>query len=277
MSKKIWLITGISSGLGHHLAQKVIAAGDFAIGTFRRAEQAEYFNQIHAGRGLGLVMDVTQPAQVQAVFQQIETQFGRLDVLVNNAGVGFGGAIEEASMAEVRAVFEVNVFGALLSTQLALPMMRAQQSGHIFQISSGAGLKATPGFGIYNATKFALEGFSEALADEVGPLGIRVTIVEPGPFRTQFAGSSFWQAASTLEAYAATAGAFRKRMTEVVDGHQEGDPAKAADILLRMAREAAPPLRLPLGKIVFNGIQAKLDSIRKDVEAWRSVAESAVF
>ena len=189
--KKIWLITGISSGLGKSLAEAVINQGDFVIGTFRKDEQVEAFNQKYQDTALGVKVDVTQSADIQKVYQLVIEQFGRLDVLVNNAGVGFAGAVEEASLEEVRSVFEANFFGALEVTQAFLPLFRQQKSGHILQISSHGGIKAFAGFGVYNASKFALEGISEALAQEIAPLGIKLTLVEPGPFRTKFAGSGF--------------------------------------------------------------------------------------
>ncbi len=276
MDQKVWLITGVSSGFGKELALAVMEQGDFVVGTFRKTEQAEVFNVENTGRGLGLLLDVTDSQGVEAVFARIEQEFGRLDVLVNNAGYGIVGAVEEASLAETRAVFETNVFGALQVTQRALPLMRRQRSGHIVQISSGSGIKATAGFGIYNASKFALEGFSEALADEVRPLGIHVIIVEPGPFRTRFASGSLVAAAREIGDYAATAGAFRQRMA-AIDGKQEGDPEKGAKAIIQAVHAAEPPLRLPLGRLVLGNIQAKLDSVRKDLDNWRAVAEAAVF
>lgn len=277
MSQKVWFITGISSGFGHAIAQAVMQRGDFMVGTFRKPEQVEDFNRDNAGRGLALRMDLTDSQSIEAAFARIELEFGRLDVLVNNAGYGLAGAVEEANMDEARAIFETNVFGALQVTQQALPLMRRQRSGHIVQISSGSGFKASPGFGMYNATKFALEGFSEALADEVRPLGIHVTIVEPGPFRTQFAsGGSFLSAAREIKDYAATAGAFRQRML-AIDGKQEGDPAKGAQAIIQVVNSAQPPLRLPLGSRVSTYIQSKLDSVRKDMDDWQEVGARAVF
>jgi NAD(P)-dependent dehydrogenase (short-subunit alcohol dehydrogenase family) len=184
MNRKIWFITGISSGLGKAIAQTAVEKGDFVIGTFRSQIQADVFNNQHKDEASALKLDITKPKEIQKAFQTIKKQFGKLDVLVNNAGFGFAGAVEEASDKEVRAVFEANFFGTLQVTQAALPIFREQKSGHIIQISSHGGIKAFPGFGIYNASKFALEGFSEALAAEVAPLSIKVTIVEPGPFRT---------------------------------------------------------------------------------------------
>lgn len=272
----IWLITGVSSGLGRALAEAVIAGGDFVVGTFRDAGAADQFTNRHKPDALGVVLDVTDAAATEHVFGRIERELGRLDVLVNNAGYGLAGAVEETSEAEARALFEANVFGPLRVTQRALPLLRAQGRGHIVQISSHGGVKAFGGFGLYNASKFALEGFSEALAQEVAPLGIRVSIVEPGPFRTGFAGGSFWLAARQLDAYAGTAGAFRARMA-VGHGQQEGDPAKAAQAIRALVAAENPPLRLPLGRVALQTIQAKLDSVQADLNAGREVAAGAVF
>lgn len=276
MQNRIWFITGISGGLGKALAEAVMAHGDFAVGTFRNEQQAANFTKQNEGKGLGLVMDVTQQEQVRMALEVVQTNFGRLDVLVNNAGFGFAGAVEEATNEEVRTVMEANFFGALDVTRQALPLFRQQKSGHILQISSHGGIKAFPGFGIYNAAKFALEGFSEALAGEVAPLGIRLVIVEPGPFRTGFAASSFQEAAAKIDDYQATAGAFRERM-RAVDGKQEGDPAKAAAAIYHITTLENPPLRLPLGKIPLTTIQAKLDSVQKDLNDWRAMAEGTIF
>ncbi len=276
MKNSIWFITGISSGLGKALAEVVMSNNHFVIGTFRNAAQAADFNHQNEGKGLGLVMDVTLPGTIRAAFEVVQERYGQLDVLVNNAGFGFAGAVEEASDTEVRQVMEANFFGAFEVTRQALPMLRQQKSGHIVQISSHGGIKAFPGFGIYNAAKFALEGFSEALAAEVAPLGIRLTIVEPGPFRTGFAASAFQEASAKIDDYDATAGAFRQRM-RAVDGNQEGDPVKAAAAIFHITTVENPPLRLPLGKIPLTTIQAKLDSVQKDLNEWRTVAEGTVF
>lgn len=272
----IWFVTGISGGLGKSLANTIMQHGDFVIGTFRHAEQVDAFNAQHDGRGLALLLDVTKPDQIRQAVQTVQNRFGRLDVLVNNAGYGFAGAVEEATEADVRAVFEANFFGMLAVTQAFLPLFRQQQRGRIIQISSQSGVKAVPGFGIYNASKFAVEGLSEALAAEVAPLGIHLTLVEPGPFRTNFAGSSFGKAEQHITDYDGTAGAFRQRM-EQADGKQEGDPDKAADAIWNLSRQDSPPLRLPLGKIAVATIQAKIDSLQNDLDAGKTIAEQAVF
>lgn len=276
MTQKIWFITGISSGLGKALAEQVINNGDFVIGSFRSQIQADAFNNQHKDEAFGLTLDVTKPNEIAKVFKTIRDKFGKIDVLVNNAGFGFAGAIEETSNKETREIFEANFFGTLQVTQAALPIFRKQKSGHIIQISSHGGFKAFQGFGIYNASKFAVEGFSEALAIEVAPLGIKVTLVEPGPFRTNFAGNSFKEAVTIIEDYNETAGAFRQRM-KAVDGKQEGDPTKASKAIIDIASLDKPPLRLPLGKIAVASLTAKLDSVTKDLNDFKTVAENAVY
>ncbi len=273
---KYWFITGISSGLGKALAESVIQHGDFVIGTFRDPAQVAAFNARYEGKAHAMVLDITHEKGVETCVSQVMSTYGRIDVLVNNAGVGFVGAIEEASMEEVRQVFEPNFFGTLKLTQAVLPHMRKENNGHIIQISSHGGIKAFAGFGVYNASKFALEGYSEALAQEVAGLGIRVSIVEPGPFRTQFAGNGLGQAAQEIEDYAATAGAFRTKLKSV-DGKQEGDPQKAAKAIIKLVNSDDPSLRLPLGKTALVTIGMKLDSVKSDLEANREIAQGAVY
>ncbi|WP_046246810.1 oxidoreductase [Hymenobacter terrenus] len=276
MEKRIWFITGISSGLGRALAQALIEKDAFVLGTFRQQQQADEFNAANANKGFAFVLNLNDEKQIEEVAQQAIDKFGKIDVLVNNAGVGFAGAIEETSLPEIRAIFETNFFGTLKLTQALLPVFRRQKSGHIIQISSHGGVKAFAGFGIYNASKFALEGFSEALAQEIAPLGIKLTIVEPGPFRTSFAGPGFGLATAVIDDYNATAGLFRERI-KGVDGKQEGDPAKAAQAIIDVANAEQPPLRLPLGKIAIGTITAKIESIQNDLNANRQIAEQAVF
>jgi len=276
VEQKIWFITGISSGLGKALAQTVIENGDFVIGTFRNQIQTDAFNNQHKEEAFALTLDITKSDDIEQAFKLITEKFGSVDVLVNNAGFGLAGAIEETNIAETREIFEANFFGTLQLTQAFLPLFRQQKSGHIIQISSHGGFKAFPGFGIYNASKFALEGFSEALAIEVAPLGIKLTIVEPGPFRTNFAGSSFRQADKIIEDYNSTAGAFRERMKQV-DGKQEGDPIKASKAIFEITKLDTPPLRLPLGKIAIVSLTTKLDSVQKDINSFKDIAESVVY
>jgi NAD(P)-dependent dehydrogenase (short-subunit alcohol dehydrogenase family) len=276
MEKKTWFITGISSGLGQALAHAVVESGDFAIGTLRRQDQVDAFNRNHQGKAIAILMDVTDESHIKKSVEFIEQSVGKLDVLVNNAGFGIAGAIEETSESDAREIFEANFFGALRLTQSFLPKLRRQRSGHIVQISSHGGLKAYPGFGIYNASKFALEGFSEALALELEPLGIKVTIVEPGPFRTNFAGGSMRFANHIIDDYRATSGVFRERIKEV-NGKQEGNPALAAKAIIGLVRSPSPVLRVPLGKIAIASYLSKLASLQHDLERGRTQAESMVF
>jgi short-subunit dehydrogenase len=276
MKNNIWFITGISSGLGKALAQTVIENGDFVIGTFRKQSQTDDFNKQYKDKAFALTLDITKPVEIENVVKIVSEKFGKIDRLVNNAGYGIAGAIEETSTNEAKDIFEANFFGALKLTQSFLPIFRQQKSGHIIQISSHGGFKAFPGFGIYNASKFALEGFSEALASEVAPLGIKLTIVEPGPFRTNFAGRSFKQAAIQIDEYHATAGTFRERMKQV-DGNQEGDPVKASQAIVEITHLDMPPLRLPLGKIAIASLTAKLNSVQKDIDTFKNIAESVVY
>lgn len=276
MNTKIWFITGISSGLGAALANTVMHNGGFVVGTFRNQAMADLFNTENKGKGFGLVMDITHMDKISGALEQVIQKFGKIDVLVNNAGFGFAGAIEETTIEETREVFEANFFGALKLTQKLLPFFRKQKGGHIIQISSHGGFKAFAGFGIYNASKFALEGFSEALALEVAPLGIKVTIVEPGPFRTSFAGSSFRESKKTIEDYNETAALFRQRI-KAVNGNQEGDPEKGAKAIFDIASMDNPPLRLPLGKIALTSLMSKLVSVQSDLEEYKEIAEACVF
>lgn len=275
--RKTWFITGISSGLGEAFAQSVIEKGDFVIGTFRTQSQVEDFNKQHKENGFAIKLDISNETEIDKTVESIISKFGRIDVLVNNAGMGFAGAIEETSTQEVRQVFEVNFFGTLKLTQAVLPFMRKEKKGHIIQVSSHAGIKASAGFGVYNASKFALEGFSEAMAQEVAPLGIKVSIVEPGPFRTKFANKEKGiEAKKVISDYSETAGAFRNKL-KGIDGKQEGDPVKASQAIIDLVNSENPTLRLPLGKVALMTIGMKLDSIKSDLEANRKTAENAVY
>ncbi|MGB0166523.1 MAG: oxidoreductase [Luteibaculum sp.] len=276
MAKRTWLITGISSGLGRSITQSAMDAGDYVIGTFRQKAQVDDFNLQHKGIAEAFLLDLTSQTQIENLALEIQQRNLKVDVLVNNAGIGFVGAIEESSMEELRHVFEANFFGSFRLTQLILPMMQAEGKGKIVQISSHGGFKAFAGFGVYNASKFALEGFSEALAQEIAPLGIKVCIVEPGPFRTEFAGAKLVEAKRQIPAYQANAGAFRKKLKSV-HGKQEGDPKKAAEAILKWVDEELDVLRLPLGKIALNSLNSKLQSVAQDLEKSTSIATGAVF
>jgi len=276
MNNKIWLITGISSGLGKALAEAVIKKGDYVIGTFRKKLQVEAFNDKNIKNAHAIVLDITNDKQIKESIHLIINKYKKIDVLVNNAGMGFVGAIEETSMEEVRHVFETNFFGTLKLTQTVLPYMRKEKKGTIIQISSHGGIKAFAGFGIYNASKFALEGFSEAMAQEVAPLEIKVLIVEPGPFRTNFAGNGLGQAEKIIDDYSKTAGAFKTKL-KGVDGKQEGDPVKAANAIIDLINSKNTTLRLPLGKVAIMTIGMKLESIQSDIERNKQIAISTIF
>lgn len=276
MNKRIWLITGVSSGLGKALAEAVISSGDFVIGTFRKESEVKAFNEKYGSRATGILLDVTDISSIDETIGQLVSSVGHIDVLVNNAGIGFIGAIEEASVEEVRTIFEVNFFGMFKLTQAVLPHMRARKSGQIVQISSHAGVKAFAGFGIYNASKFAMEGMSEALAQELSPLGIKVSIIEPGPFRTNFAGRSLHQAEQVISDYDDSAGAFRQKLLSVHD-KQEGDPVKAAQLILDHVNDQDSTLRLALGSIPLKTIGMKIDSLQSDLDANRDASLKAVY
>lgn len=274
---KTWFITGASSGFGAELAKAIIESGDKVAATFRKAEQASSFPQQYNGNGLGVVLDVTQTEKISTALKEAIDKFGRIDVLVNNAGYGTIGAIEEFSLEEIRQQLETNFFGAVAVTKEIVPIMRQQGSGHIVQISSQAGFRATAGFGVYNASKFALEGFSEALALEVAPFGIKLTIVEPGPFRTQFLAGSMKMPQNRLDIYQKGPVAQMYQYQQKMDGNQEGDPVKAAKAIVDYVHSGKENLRLPLGKVTIQGMRAKLASVEKDIAANESIAVSTIF
>ncbi|HWL71931.1 MAG TPA: oxidoreductase [Geminicoccus sp.] len=273
---KTWLITGCSGGFGKLLAEAAAARGDQVVATARNTASLEELRQRHPATVRTVALDVTQADSIAHAVAATETAFGRLDVLVNNAGHGFMGAIEEATPDEYRPLFEVNVFGLIETTRAALPLLRRTGGGRIVNLSSGAGIIGMGGHGYYNATKFAVEGLSEALAQEVAPLGIHVIIVEPGPFRTEFLGRSIAVARRQIEAYAATGGAART-YREGNDGRQPGDPAKAVAVMMQAIDAEDPPLHLPIGPRAFDLAERKLAALRKDMDAWRPVAIDTDF
>ena len=269
--KKTWLITGCSSGLGQHLAVAAAARGDNVVATARDPAVLQPLTRQFPDNLKAVRLDVTDASAAAAAIAFAQQAFGGLDVLVNNAGVGFIGAVEEAEPSEYRPVFEVNVFGLIEMTRLALPVLRERGAGRIVNLSSGAGLSGGPGSGYYSASKFAVEGFSESLAREVEPLGLRVIIVEPGPFRTDFLGRSIALAKQVIGAYADTAGR-RRAYRDSNDGRQAGDPRKAAAVIVQAVEAANPPLHLPLGPVAYDIAEHKLSSLRADMDAWRAIA-----
>ncbi|MFN8012833.1 MAG: oxidoreductase [Holophagaceae bacterium] len=271
----VWFITGCSTGLGRVLVHELLAAGHRVAASARQPGSLAGLDPGDPARFLALRLDVTDPGHVAAAVDSAAAHFGRLDVLVNNAGYGVVGALEEVPEPEIRRVFETNVFGLMAVTRAVLPVMRAQGSGVVLNISSIAGFTATPGFGIYNATKFAVEGLSEALALDVAKLGIRVHIVEPGPFRTDFAGRSIVDT-PVLEAYASTTGATRRYVRDI-DGKQKGDPVQAAREMIRLVEEGSSSLRILLGKVAVDRMKLKLRQVQRELEAGEATALAMDF
>lgn len=272
----VWLITGSSSGLGLALAKAVLARGWRAVLTARRPEELAGLAAAHPGRALALRLDVTDGASVEQAVAGAEARFGRIDVLANAAGYGYLAAIEEGEDAGVRAQFETNVFGLLAVTKRVLPGMRARRSGHVVNFSSLGGLVAFAATGYYHATKFAVEALSESLWHEVGPLGIRVTIVEPGAFRTEWAGRSMIDSPVVIGDYAETAGR-RRASTRATSGTQPGDPVRAAAAIIKAVEAVDPPLRLLLGAPALKVAHARLNALRANFDAWRDTTLSADF
>ena len=263
----VWFITGCSTGFGRELARRVLERGHRVVVTARNPDALAGLIAGHEDRALVHRLDVTDRAQVATAVAAAEHRFGRIDVLVNNAGIGYFASVEESEEAAIRRMFEVNVFGLAWMTQAVLPIMRRQRSGRIINIASIAGIVGNPGIGFYNASKFAVVGLSESLAKEVGSLGIRVTIVEPSGFRTDWAGRSADETAVSISDYEGTAG---KNIRTIRDssGRQPGDPVRAADAIIRVAELADPPLNLLLGAGALRGARKKLEQFGADVEAW---------
>jgi NAD(P)-dependent dehydrogenase (short-subunit alcohol dehydrogenase family) len=280
MSKTIksrtWFITGASTGFGRILAEEVLKAGGNVVATARKREQIADLEQQYPNTAKALTLDVTSDSQVDSAVTQAFAQFGQVDVLVNNAGYGIAGAIEETTEAEFRPVFETNVFGLIRVTRAFLPYLRKQRSGHILNLSSIGGVTASPGWGYYQSTKFAVEGLSEALAAELAPLGIHVTIIEPGPFRTDFLGRSGVAAAQRIPDYDITAGNARQYL-DTQSGKQKGDPLRAAHAMMQVVESPNPPLRLLLGVIALQRLRAKLDNWRQEIAAWEPTTVGADF
>lgn len=273
---KTWLITGCSSGLGRSLAEAVLATGDNAVVTSRDAQRVRDLVDVHPQAALACALDVKDKASIARAVAQAQERFGAVDVLVNNAGYGYRGAIEEASEDEIADEFDTNLFGAIGMMQAVLPGMRERRSGTIVNISSIAAEIAMPGSGFYSATKRALEGVTEALRREVAPLGIRTLVVEPGAFRTDFAGRSLKGSANEIADYAETVGP-RRKQNDDTDGTQPGDPERAARAIIEVLERDELPERLLLGsdavRIVRRRVQERLD----EIDAWKTVSEGTDF
>ncbi len=273
---KTWFITGASRGFGLRIARLALEQGDKVVATARRAE-AVIEALGNRERLLALPLDVTDEAQAQAAVAAAIEVFGSIDVLLNNAGFGLLGAVEEASAADVEAVYRTNVFGLLNVTRAVLPVMRAQRSGRILNISSIGGYRAGPGFGVYSSTKFAVEGLSESLHAELAPLGVHVTVIEPGYFRTDFLdATSLTVSGGEIADYAETAGRVRRIAADLNHG-QPGDPDRLAQVIVDFADAASPPVRLPLGSDTVAAIEAKHVSDAEIVAKWRAVSVSTDF
>ncbi|MGA8706723.1 MAG: oxidoreductase [Steroidobacteraceae bacterium] len=271
-----WFITGVSSGFGRALAAAALNRGDRVTGTVRAAAARDAFLAAHPQRAGIRLLDVTNESTVRAVIAATEAETGPVDILVNNAGYGLVAGVEEASLSEIRAQFEVNVFGAVAVMQAVLPFMRQRRAGRIINISSVSGLVGWAALGIYTGSKFALEGIVETLAQEVSPLGIRVTLIEPGGFRTDFAGRSRAESARQIADYEPSVGANRRILTQHA-GHEPGDPAKAALAILKVADSARPPLRLMLGTDALGYAQRKFEQHANEIKAWDAVSRSTDF
>ena len=272
----VWLITGCSSGLGRALAEQVLDAGYRLVATARDPATLEPLTRRGAARTLALALDVTDAARMAAVVVAAEAHFGAIDVLVNNAGYGYLAALEEGVDADVHALFETNVFGPWRMARAVLSGMRARGRGHVVNVSSVGGLLTYPAVGFYHMSKFAIEGFSETLAQEIAPFGLGVTVVEPGAFRTAFRGRSSRQSALRLPAYAATAGQARDRVL-AADGQQENDPVLGARAIIAAVASPHPPLHLVLGNDALVQVRKKLADFGRELDTWEALTRSTRF
>ena len=272
----VWFITGCSSGFGHELAKVVLARGWRAVVTARDKSRVEELARGSHADCLAIDLDITDTSQIGAAVNAAQARFGRIDVLVNNAGYGYQASIEEGEEAQIRALFDADVFGLFAMTRAVLPGMRTNRSGHVLNISSVAGLIGLPGSGYYAAAKHAVEGWSDALAAEVKPLGIKVTCIEPGPFRTDFAGRSLRQTPNRIADYAGTAGA-RLKATLQGSGNQTGDPVRAAEAMIRITETDNPPRHLVLGASGVEVVANKLKVTLAELEVWRGVGIATDF
>jgi NAD(P)-dependent dehydrogenase (short-subunit alcohol dehydrogenase family) len=274
--KNVWFITGCSTGFGRALALELLAAGYPTVVTARNTKDIQDIVELYPNLALSVSLDITDVDQINAAVKIAIEKFGRIDVLVNNAGIGYFGAIEESEEKEVRTMFEINVFGLAKMTQAVLPYMRKCKKGHILNIASIGGLRSFPGVGFYNATKYAVDGLSESLAKEVAPLGIKVTIIAPSGFRTDWAGRSAKNTQVKIEDYQTTAW---KNMGDIrgYSGNQPGDPVRAAKAMIQVTETENPPMRLLLGAAALKGARIKLDELKNDFDTWAAITEGADF
>jgi NAD(P)-dependent dehydrogenase (short-subunit alcohol dehydrogenase family) len=272
----VWFITGCSTGFGRQLAKILVERGYRVVATARDPEKVADIVARDAETALAVKLDVNKQTDIEAAVAETRRTFGRIDVLVNNAGYGYLAAVEEGEDADIRAMFETNFFGLAAMTRAVLPVMRAQKSGAIVNISSVGGFIGFPGSGYYAATKFAVEGLTESLSKEVAPFGIKVVIVEPGPFRTDWAGRSLKTPRRPIGAYEETAIA-RRRGIQSYSGTQPGDPVRASEAIIATVERDKPPLRLPLGNFAYDAMRAELEALRKEVDSVEAVARGADF
>src|ERR1700748_2534340 len=259
---KVWLITGCSTGFGRELAMEVLKSGYKAVVTARKTDDIKDIVSAYPDTSIAVTLDVTKPADIKSAVKQSIDKFEQIDILVNNAGIGYFGAIEESEETEIRRMFEINFFGLANMTKEVLPVMRKQRSGHIVNVASIGGLVGFPAVGFYNATKFAVDGFSESLSKEVEPLGIKVTVVAPSGFRTDWAGRSANQSPLVIEDYKTRAEA-NKNNLRGYSGKQPGDPERAAKAIVKAVETEHPPLRLLLGKAALKGARNKLTELQR--------------
>jgi NADP-dependent 3-hydroxy acid dehydrogenase YdfG len=274
--KSVWFITGCSTGFGRDLVGLLLDQGYSVVATARDVTKISDLVAGHEDRALALALDVTDQDAIGHAVKQAEAKFGRIDVLVNNAGYGYFAAIEEGEDANVRTMFDTNVFGLVDMTKAVLPGMRERHSGFVVNLSSIAGLRAFPGSGYYSATKHAVEAVSESLAQEGAPLGIKVVLIEPGPFRTDFAGRSLIRSKTVIADYDSTVHA-RLRMMQGYSGTQKGDPLRAAQAIIDVVAAPNPPLRLVLGQVALDGAREKLKLVAADIDAWEETTRGADF
>jgi len=275
-NSRVWFVTGCSTGFGYELARRLIARGERLVATARDKARLADLVSGHADTVLALDLDVTNDAQVAASVAAAQDRFGRIDILVNNAGYGYMSSVEEGEEREIRRQFDANVFGLFALTRAVLPGMRRQRAGHIVNVTSVAGFMGFPGSGYYAASKHAVEGFSDSLLAEVGPLGIKVSCIEPGPFRTDWAGRSMTQTANDIADYADTVGA-RLKGAKAGSGKQPGDPARAADAIIRIAGADDAPRHLVLGAWGVEAVKKRLSERLATVEKWEKLGISTDF
>ena len=276
VKQKVWLVTGCSTGLGRAIATQALNSGYRVAVAARKTDDVQDLVSRYPQNAIAVQLDVTNPNQITNALHEVRAQFGTLDVLVNNAGTGYFAAIEESEDDAVRRMFEINFFGLAALTTAVLPLFRKKRSGHIINVASVGGLLAYPSLGYYHATKFAVDGWSESLFKEVAPLGIKVTLIEPSGFRTEWSGSNAAQSNITISDYNDTAGKYKQAYTAAY-GKQAGDPDRAGKALVSIVEAEKPPLRLLLGNEAIDEARKKIKELQKDFDDWEELTRSADF